>query len=263
MAMTHAPGTFAWIELAASDAAAAKDFYTAFFGWTASDTPISDDEVYTIYRLDGEDAAASYAMMADQRAAGVPSNWMSYIAVENADATAARAGELGATVMAGPFDVMEHGRMAVLQDPTGAVFALWQAKQHAGLGVRGTTNSLAWNELATSDAARAKEFYTRLFGWEAKQENTGMDYTVFHGPQGRVGGMYQITEQMQGMPPCWLPYFNADDVDAAAEKARSLGATVLMGPADLPGVGRFAFIQDPQGAMFYLIRLLPPAASTS
>lgn len=260
--ITHPAGTFCWIELAASDAEVAKRFYTELFGWTASDTPISDGEVYTIYRLDGEDAAASYSMMADQRAAGIPSNWMSYVAVDDADATAARARELGGTLLTEPFDVMEHGRMAVVQDPTGAVFALWQAKDHAGVGIKGATDSLAWNELATPDVERAKAFYSALFGWEARRENPAMDYTVFFGPEGMVGGMYQITEQMQGMPPCWLPYFNADDVDAAAEKARSLGATFLMEPTDIPMVGRIAFVKDPQGAMFYLLKLLPPQSAS-
>jgi len=260
---THAPGTFSWIELAAHDADAAKRFYTEMFGWEASDNPISDNEVYTIYRLGGQDAGASYSMMQDQKAMGMPSNWTSYVAVEDADATAARARELGGTVMAGPFDVMEHGRMAVIQDPTGAVFAIWQAKNHAGVGVKGEANSLGWNELATTDTARAKEFYSGLFGWRENTQNMGgMDYTVFDGSTGMVGGMYGITEQMQGMPPCWLPYFVVEDADAAAEKARSLGATVMVGPDDIPTVGRFAMIRDPQGAMFYIIKFLPREATS-
>jgi len=263
MAVTHPPGTFCWIELAADDAAAAKRFYTSLFGWTARDTPISDDEVYTIYELGGESVGASYPMMADQRAAGVPSNWLSYVAVESADATAAKARELGATLLAEPFDVMEHGRMAVVRDPTGAVFALWQPKNHPGVGLRGATNSLAWNELATPDSARAKEFYTGLFGWTGKTLNLGAPYTEFSGPSGLVGGMYQITEQMQGMPPCWLPYFNVDDVAAATETARSLGATIFVEPTDVPSVGVFSLIQDPQGAMFYVIKLHPPKVSAS
>ena len=259
---THAPGTFSWIELAATDADAARRFYTEMFGWEATDTPISDDEVYTIYRIGGQDVGASYAMMQDQREMGMPSNWVSYVAVEDADATAARARELGGTVMAEPFDVMEHGRMAVIQDPTGAVFAIWQARNHPGVGVKGEAGSLGWNELATTDTGRAKDFYSGLFGWQGDTQNMGIEYTVFNGPTGMIGGMYGITAEMQGMPPCWLPYFVVEDADAAAEKARSLGATVMVGPDDIPTVGRFAMIQDPQGAMFYVIKFLPREATS-
>jgi predicted enzyme related to lactoylglutathione lyase len=260
------PGTFCWIELAADDAAAAKRFYTAMFGWTATDNAIGpgENDVYTIYDLGGRNVAASYSMMQDQRDAGIPSNWLSYVATENADATAAKAGELGATLMADPFDVMEHGRMAVVQDPTGAVFALWQAKSHTGIGVWGEPNALAWNELATPDAARATEFYTSLFGWEAKPMSVDKtDYTVFGAATGMVGGMYQIRPEMQGMPPCWLPYFMVEDTDAAVDHARALGAQVHLSPMDVPTVGRLSMLQDPQGAMFYVITFFPPVDAGS
>lgn len=256
------PGTFCWIELAADDAAAAKRFYTEMFGWTADDNPIGpgENDIYTIYRLRGKDVAASYSMMQDQRDAGIPSNWLSYVAAASADESAARARELGATIMAEPFDVMEHGRMAVVQDPTGAVFALWQAKSHTGIGVWGEPNALAWNELATHDTAHAKEFYTSLFGWEAKPMNVDKtDYIVFGQASGMVAGMYQITAEMQGMPPCWLPYFMVDDTAAAVEKARGLGAQIHLQPTDVPTVGRLSLLQDPQGAMFYVIKFFPPA----
>jgi uncharacterized protein len=261
---THAPGTFCWLELHAHDPAAAKRFYAEMFGWTTNDMPVGpgENDVYTVYQLDGRDVAASTAMMPEQRAGGMPSAWLQYIAVENADETAAKARELGGTVLMGPFDAMELGRMAIIQDPAGAVFAVWQAKSHPGLGVRGDTGSLGWNELATTDTAKAQEFYGGVFGWRGETQAMGMEYTVFHGETGMPGGMYQITEEMQGMPPCWLPYFAVDDADAAAGKARSLGATVMVGPADIPSVGRFALVRDPQGAMFYVIRFLPPTSNS-
>lgn len=261
---THAPGTFCWLELHAHDAAAARRFYSALFGWSVRDTPIGPGEhdVYTVYQLDGRDAAASTAMAAEQKAGGMPSSWLEYIAVENADESAARARELGGTVLMGPFDAMDLGRMAIVQDPAGAVFALWQARRQPGLGVRDETGALGWSELATTDTGKAKTFYTGLFGWEGDTQDMGMEYTVFRGPTGMVGGMYAITPEMAGMPPCWMPYFLVDDADASAEKAGSLGATVLKEPSDIPGVGRFALIRDPQGAMFYVIRMQMPAASS-
>lgn len=258
------PGTFCWIELAADDAAAAKRFYMEMFGWNATDNPIGENEVYTVYDLGGRKVAASYAMMQDQRDAGMPSNWLSYVATGDVDASAARARELGGTLPCDPFDVGEHGRMATVQDPTSAVFALWQAKNHNGIEVWGEANAMCWSELATSDAARATGFYSGLFGWEAapmSEDKSG--YMIFHGSNGMVAGMYQITPDMEGMPPCWLPYFLVDDPDAAAEKARGLGATIHMEPSDIPGVGRISMLQDPQGATFYVIRYDMPADAES
>jgi len=189
----------------------------------------------------------------------MPTAWLSYVAVESADASAARAKELGASILAEPFDVMEHGRMAMVQDPAGALFALWRAGTHPGFGVRGDPGSVGWNELATSDVARARDFYTALFGWRAEVMNVGMEYTVFNGDTGPLAGAYALTSEMEGMPVCWLPYFGVEDPDTMAAKATSLGATVLKEPADIPGIGRFAMVRDPQGAMFYIMRFDPPA----
>jgi len=260
------PGTFCWLELAAHDPAAARRFYTEMFGWTTVDTPIGEGEndIYTIYQLDGQSVGAQYHLTPDAPAAELLGGWLPYIAVEDADASARRVGELGGTVAGGPMDVMEHGRMALARDPGGAVFALWQPRQHTGFGVRGEAGSVGWNELATPDTAQAQAFYGGLFGWEGQTTSMGggFDYTTFSGPAGMVGGMYALTPQMAGMPPCWLPYFVVADADAAAEKARSLGATIQVGPDDIPGIGRFAMVQDPQGAMFYVIRFVMPGSSS-
>lgn len=253
---THAPGTFCWVDLSAHDAEAAKRFYPALLGWSVNDMRYgeAEHEVYTMYEVDGRQVAASAAMGEDQKAMGVPPFWLSYIAVEDADAAAARAGELGGSVLAGPFDVFEAGRMAIVQDPTGAMFALWQPKSHTGVGLRDQPGSLCWNELGTTDTGRAREFYTSLFGWTAQEMDTGVSYTMFMQGEQMVGGMYRITPDMQ-MPSNWLPYFAVDDADATAERARSLGGQVLMDPQDIPGIGRFVLLQDPQGAMFYVIKL--------
>lgn len=260
---THAPGTFCWIDLGAHDAAAARRFYTAMFGWTAVESQYgpAEGDIYTTYELDGKKVAASYPMDQNQKEMGIPSAWLSYVAVESADASAARAKELGASLPAEPFDVMQFGRMAMVQDPAGALFALWQAGTHPGIDVRSVPGSLAWNELATKDLAAARAFYPALFGWRAETMDVGMAYTQFLNDAGPLAGAYAITPEMEGMPPCWLPYFAVDDADAAAAKAASLGATVMKGPDDIPNVGRFAMIRDPQGAMFYIIKLNPRASS--
>ena len=121
---THAPGTFNWPELATTDQNAAKKFYTTLFDWQATDDDMGPGGVYTIFKRDGKAVAALYTLKADMRKQGVPPLWGSYISVENADASAAQAKTLGGKVIMEPFDVMEHGRMAVITDPQGAVFAL-------------------------------------------------------------------------------------------------------------------------------------------
>ncbi|HEX2203510.1 MAG TPA: VOC family protein [Longimicrobium sp.] len=259
----HAPGTFCWLDLAAHDAEAARRFYTGLFGWEAADSKYGEGEndVYTTYNLDGSAAAASYPMDAAQKQQGMPSAWLLYVSVESADESARKARELGATVMADPFDVMEHGRMALLQDPAGAVLALWEAKAHVGMRVRDVPGSFCWAELATRDAGRAGAFYTGLFGWEGAPMEGPIPYTIFTRGGQQVAGMYTITPEMGEMPPSWAPYFAVADPDASAGRAKSLGAEVLMGPDDVPEVGRLYFLRDPQGAHFYIITMVPTTRS--
>ena len=132
---SHPPGSFCWLELATSDQAAAKSFYSSLFGWTPADSPLGPDAVYTIFKLEGRDAAAAYTMFPEQRSHGVPPNWMLYVSVANADDAVKRAKADGGTVLKDAFDVGESGRMAVLQDPTGAVFSVWQANKSQGIGI--------------------------------------------------------------------------------------------------------------------------------
>src|SRR5579864_8638659 len=130
----HEPGSFCWIELGTTDQTAAKDFYTKLFGWTVQDFPMGPTEFYSMFSLQGSNTAAAYAIRQEQRAQGVPPHWMLYVATESADDTAKRASEAGGKVLAPPFDVFTVGRMAVLQDPTGATFSVWQPNSHKGTG---------------------------------------------------------------------------------------------------------------------------------
>jgi uncharacterized protein len=241
----YEPGMFCWIELATKDAAASKTFYTSLFGWMAKDMPMPDG-VYTILQKDGHDLGAMY------QSKDIPPNWASYISVENADDSAKKAQSLGANVLAPPFDVMDIGRMAVIADPQGASFCIWQPKKHIGATIRGETNTLCWNELMTSDVAAARDFYKGLFGWNLE---LSPQYTEIHVGPVPVGGMMQITPDMMGTPPNWAPYFSVDDCDATVEKAKSLGAQVYVPPTDIPNVGRFALLADTQGATFEVIKL--------
>jgi predicted enzyme related to lactoylglutathione lyase len=260
----YKPGTFCWIELATTDAEAAKKFYTELFGWTFNDTPVGPGMVYTMLKLDGKDVGALYKMFPEMISQGIPPNWLSYASVANADESATKAKALGATLLKEPFDVMTVGRMAVVQDPTGAVFALWQAKDHKGAGVVNVPGSFCWNELMTTDTTKDGKFYTGLFGWGKDTQNFGpMEYTMFSNGERPAGGMLKITPEMGPIPPNWLVYFAVDDCDAKTQKATELGGGVMKPPDDIPGIGRFSILTDPQGGAFALIKLENPEAAAA
>lgn len=254
-----APGTFCWIELATSDNEAAKKFYTELFGWSFKDNPMGPDMVYTMLQKDGKDVGGLYKLMPDMVEMGIPPHWLNYISVASADESATKAKDAGGTLMKEPFDVMTYGRMAVVQDPTGAVFALWQPLTHPGSGIYNVPGSFCWNELATTDTAKAADFYVALFGWGKDVQNFGpMEYTMFINGDRPAGGMYKMPPEMGNIPPNWLTYFAVEDCDASAQKATELGATIMAPPSDIPGIGRFAIVIDPQGAAFAIIKLENP-----
>jgi predicted enzyme related to lactoylglutathione lyase len=256
----HAPGTFCWVELTTSDVGAAKKFYSDLMGWETHDDNMADGGVYTMIRLDGGDVGGMFALNEQMKSQGVPPNWMNYITVDDAAATAAKAKELGGAVHMEAFDVMEIGTMAVLADPSGGVFAVWQPKLHTGRDhTDGRPGSVSWNELLTTDAKQADEFYTSLFGWGRQQMDMGPmgTYTIFMQGETKIGGMMEMGEMFAGVPSHWVVYFNVEDADASAEKVGKLGGQVLMPPTDIPNVGRFAMAADPQGAGFAFIKMAP------
>ena len=200
-----------------------------------------------------------YSQQADERSAGFPPHWLSYLSVESADRISALATELGGTVVAPPFDVMEHGRMAVIQDPTGGVVALWEPRNHPGASLLGEPGALCWNELCTRDPVQAGSFYTDLLGWSREtMPMPGFEYTVFKRGDQPAGGMMAIQPEWGDMRPHWEIYFAVTDCDATAGSAAKLGGSVLSPPADIPGVGRFAVLRDPQGAIFSVLAAAAP-----
>src|SRR5258706_1750775 len=250
---SHPPGAFSWIELGTTDQSAAKEFYGKLFGWTFADTPMGPGEVYTTFNLKGRDVGAAY-QLDPKRMPGVPPHWMIYIATADADATAKRSAELGGAVMQPGFDVFDLGRMAVLKDPTGATYSVWQAKKHLGLGLVNEPGAFCWGQLDTNDTVKAEAFYKALFGWDAKTgTDGGMTYTEWRLAGVPIGGMMALPPGAGG-PPHWLAYFAVEDCDASAAKAASLGATTYVPPTSIPGTGRFAVFGDPQGAAFAIYR---------
>ena len=253
----HRPGSFCWIELATTDQDAAKRFYSQLFGWAVRDMPMGPDFTYTLFQLEGKDAAAGYTLRAEERAQGVPPHWMIYVAVENADDTAKRASELGAKVCAPPFDVGTFGRMAVIQDPTGAIFSIWQAKGGIGIGIKDTDGTLCWADLGTPDRERAGKFYSDLFGWEIvadKDDDPQSGYLHIKNGEDFIGGILPPEHQNPNAPPHWLPYFQVSDCAASAAMAKELGANLYLEPMFLENVGTMSVIGDPQRAVFALFQ---------
>lgn len=244
---SYAPGNFCWCELATNDQNGAKEFYTKLFGWTPNDSPMGPDAVYTMLELDGKNLGALYGMDKAQLDMGIPPHWNVYLSVTNVDEASKKAESLGGKVVLPPFDVMDVGRMSMVQDPTGAMFALWEAKLHTGAQLTGEPGAFCWWELNTNDTDKAKAFYTGLFGW-----GTGGDpnYTEWKNGGESIGGMMQIQPEWGDVPPNWMSYVMVADADQTAEKAKSLGGNIYMGPQDIPNMGRFAVIADPQGAAF-------------
>lgn len=251
----HLPGTFSWPELSTSDQKAAVAFYRALFGWGVDEQPMGPDETYSIFKLNGHEVGAGYTMRPEEKQTGAPPHWNAYVTVHNVDQATQRAKDLGANVFMPPFDVMDAGRMAVLQDPTGAIFQVWQAGKNIGAKTLGEAGALCWTELTTSDPVLAETFYTALFGWKAKHSAPGSampytEFTVAGDARPSIGMMAKPPHLPPDVPSFWLPYFMVADADASTAKAKSLGAQVHFGPENIPDGGRFAVIADPQGAAF-------------
>jgi predicted enzyme related to lactoylglutathione lyase len=209
--------------------------------------------MYSMFQMRGKAVGAAYTMRADERNMGVPPHWNSYVTVANVDESAKKAESLGAKVLAPPFDVMDAGRMAVIQDPTGAVFQIWTANRSIGAQILGEPGALCWTELTTSDTKAAEKFYTGLFGWTPKHGAAGapIEYTEFSvDGTPSIGMMAKPADMPAHIPSYWMPYFQVASCDASAAKAKELGGNVMVGPQDIPSTGRFAIISDPQHAVF-------------
>ena len=246
----YEPGTFCWADVTTNDQEGAKSFYGGLFGWEADDRPVGDDVYYSMMRLDGKDVAAISPQPPGQREAGIPPLWNSYVSVDSADSAAEKAEELGGQVHAQPFDVMDAGRMAVLRDPQGAFFMVWEPRENFGAALVNGHGALSWNELVTPDPKAAADFYRRLFGWAAKPvQGSEKAYLSIKNGNTYNGGIREL--DVEGVPAHWTVYFGIDDLDAGLSRVEELGGRRLSGQIDLP-TATIAAVQDPQGAPFVL-----------
>jgi len=266
----YIPGVPCWVDTSQPEPEAAVAFYGGLFGWEFENVmPEEAGGQYFIGRIRGGDVAAVGSI---PEGAPQMAMWSTYVAVASADETVAKVRDAGGRVMMEPFDAMDAGRMAVLADPEGAVFCVWQAGTNKGAQVVNEHGALNFNGLATRDVDGARAFYGAVFGWELLDLPAGQMWTLpgygDHLEESTPG----LREQMAGMgapegfidvvaalnpiatddsdtPPHWSVTFGVDDVHSAAATAGDLGGEVLAGPVDVPW-SRMAVIRDPQGATF-------------
>ncbi|UCH26041.1 MAG: VOC family protein [Trueperaceae bacterium] len=252
-------GMFTWADVNSPNQADAKAFYCELFSWNAIDVEAGGQNTYTMFQKDGKTVAGLGPQPESMK--GLPAMWTSYITVGDVDNITARVRELGGTVAVQPMDVMDAGRMALIQDPTGAAVALWQTGNHDGAEIFNEPGAMTWNELATRNVTSAKGFFEQLLGWKVQAGDVG-DGTLYTGifldGDHPNGGMVEMDETWpENLPPHWLTYFSVDDVDAVAQKVQALGGKVTVEPQDIP-VGRFSVLSDPHGGTFAVISTNQP-----
>ncbi|MFY0408305.1 VOC family protein [Solicola sp. PLA-1-18] len=243
-------GTPSWVDLFSSDTARAAEFYGAVLGWTFEPGP-PEFGGYGNFTSDGHQVAG---MMHNSGEAGTPDTWTVYVTVDDAEATAAVAEKAGATVVAPAMAVGDLGSMAVLVDPAGAAFGLWQPGRHIGYTKHDEPGSPSWEELLTRDFASATSFYREVFGWQLEPVSDTDDFRYFTAKVGdtEVAGLMDGGRLPADQAPShWAVYFRVDDVDAAVVEVERLGGTVVEAPQDTP-YGRLATVADPTGAAFKL-----------
>jgi uncharacterized protein len=255
---SYLEGTPCYVELTTPDQQGAKAFYAALFGWQVDEMPVDDQGGYYVTAAIDGDAVCGIGGQMPQLA-GHPAFWSVYLAVDDVDATTAKVVPAGGVVEAGPFDVMELGRMSAIQDPTGARVNLWQARTHPGSVRANEPGAPIWHELSTPDVAEATRFYSEVVGLGAQEmDMPGGSYTTLMVDDEMVGGA--MVPPTDGMPPSWAVYFNVEDVDESIATAEGLGASVAAPAFDVEGVGRMAVLVDPQGGYFNLMAN-PPATT--
>ena len=257
--MGYPNGLFGWADVAVPDTAASAAFYSGLLGWDAIEPPDGDLMPYTMFMLDGQPVAGMGPLHAEDIEAGQPPVWSSYILVDDADAIAAKAQELGATLLMEPMEIPGSGKMLFAVDPVGAAIGFWQGTGHQGAGVFNVPGAMSWNELACRDVDAAKTFYTELLGWGiGVQQYDDFTYSVVMVSERSNGGNYDMTGMFpDAVPPHWFAWFTVDGTEAAVERAVSLGGSIQREPFDSP-FGRMALISDPQGPTFGIVTMDSP-----
>ncbi|MFI9720689.1 VOC family protein [Streptomyces sp. NPDC052396] len=249
----YAPGTPCWVDLMAPDQRAALEFYGDLFGWQGEPGP-PEAGGYAVCTLGGKAVAGIGPSMPREGQPAPPTVWTTYLAVPDADAAARAIIENQGQVVMPAMQVLTFGRMAVVADPTEAVFGLWEAQDFGGAEVVNEPGAVIWNELNTADPGAAKRFYPAALGIAVTPMDNAPGYHALKVGEQAVGGMQGLEQLPEGTPSHWLTYFAVDDADRTAEALDKAGGTVLRAPFDMIA-GRMAVLRDPQGGIFAVIRV--------
>ena len=264
----HAFSTFSWADVSSTDADGAKAFYGGLFGWDFTDITAVDmmgtnlppdlpgeTVMYTMCSLNGKLVCGLSRSMSED----MPTSWNAYVNVEDADATVARARELGGSADMGVMDIADSGRMAFIKDPNGGMCGIWQAHSHRGADVLGEPDTFTWAEHNTRDRGAATGFYTALFDWEAGSRPEAPDYTLLRRKGANesdwVAGLREMDPRWPSeIPPTWVVYFRVANLDAKVQTVKGLGGSVMTDPEPFP-FGRFCWAMDPQQGAFIIVEL--------
>ena len=255
---SYEPGTPSWVDLGTSDPDAAKAFYRSLFGWDAEDAgSVEETGGYAFFTLNGHKVAGVNGLMDPSQ----PVAWSTYVATDDIDALAERAKANGAEAIVEPMAIMDTGRMAFFFHPAGGMIGAWEPGTFAGAELVEDPGTLTWSELHTRDREGAKRFGEAVFDWRPDDDAFGaeMGYTLLNVGETGVGGMMDMPPGVPDeVPAYWISIFAVGDCDAAVARLQELGGTVMYGPSSMEGVGRFAYVTDPQGAMFGVIANATP-----
>lgn len=241
MSTTYRTGHFVWRELMTPDPKAALRFYTELFGWsTKQSAPTEGHGEYVEIVANGKHVGG---VMKTPAGSPMPPMWSGYVSVTDVDGAAKTAGAAGGQVVVGPMDIPRVGRFAGVVDPTGAYVNVFRAKDGDGeTSERPGVGEFCWETLSTSDASKAKDFYTKLCGWKVGSFQ-GMD--TF---QVGESGIADIQAPPPNVPSHWLSFVVVPDRAAAVDRAKRLGGNVMVERVDIPEVGQIAIVSDPTGA---------------
>lgn len=246
---TFPHGTPIWVDLQSPDQPAAAAFYRELFGWEVGPA-LAETGGFGLASKRGVPVAALGPLPAPD----VPTAWTSYFAVDDVEAATEAARSAGGTVLLEPGDVAPGVRLSVVTDPAGAVFGLWQLNDENGPWLRDEPGAVDWLELVAADPESTFPFYEAVLGVGVSEMRVGeQPYGLFEVGETSVAGVYTSDADR----PQWLVYFNVADLDAAVVRATELGGTLRTEPLSAAGVGRWAELLDPQGAVFALLEPEP------
>lgn len=240
------PSRFVWHNLITTDARKAQQFYCALFDWQIQEIPVGP----VVYRMIVCGPGPIGGMREEKGVAA--SHWMPYVDVDDVDAAVAKITKNKGSVRVPPTDIPDTGRYAIVADPLGAAFAIYRGRPGSlgfdpDLPVAGRA---CWNELLSTDDVAAQRFYSAVFGWREDPLDMGPMGTYRRQMLGdkQVGGM--MKNPGGGAPHAWLVYFLAPDLRGSTQKAKQLGATVLVDSMPIPKIGAFSMFVDTVGAPF-------------